>query len=420
MIASQTDAMVHHKSSACRACGALQLERFLELGPTPLANAFLRAPTEFEEERAYPLDVYYCHGCSLVQLLDVIDPETLFGEYIYVSGTSETVAAHNIDYAKAVVEGLGLGADDLVIEIASNDGSLLKCFKQHGVRTLGVEPARNIAKQAVEAGIETVNEFFDTETARAIGQSHGEASAVVANNVLAHVDDPRGFLRGCRDLLKEDGRVLIEVPYLRKLLDNLEYDTVYHEHLCYFSVVALLKLFELSGLRIVHIDQVPIHGGSLRIWGARDTACPEHGESVLALANEERALGLTDAKCYHDFAERVARSRESLRGLLKDLGRDATVAGYGAPAKGNTLLNYCGIDNRVLPFTVDKNPLKVGCYTPGMHIPVLPVSAVADRKPDYLLVLAWNFAEEIMRQQDEFRRQGGRFIIPIPEATVVG
>lgn len=410
----------HHLRTDCRACGSTALHKFLVLGPQPLANAFPRSSDEFAAEERYPLDVYFCEQCALVQLLDVIDPEVLFRDYIYVTGTSDTIAAHNVKYAQAVVDRLELGGDDLVVEIASNDGSLLSCFQRHGVRTLGVEPATNIAAIARERGIETVNQFFDRDTAAAVREQYGEAMAVIGNNVFAHVDDSRGFLRGCRDLLADDGLVIIEVPYLREMIDRLEYDTVYHEHLCYFSVTALRTLCESAGLSLVAIDRVPVHGGSIRMYAGRRERHPEHAADVLAMIAEEKALGLTTLPRFASFAADVAENRRAVVALLESLHREGkSIAGYGAPAKGNTLLNYCGIDTRLVPYTVDKNPLKVGKYTPGMHLPVKPVGTLLDEQPDYVMILAWNFADEIMRQQSEYAARGGRFIIPVPSPRIV-
>ncbi len=404
----------------CRACGGTQLHQVLQLGPTPLANSFLRTPEDFDSEEVYPLDVYFCETCSLLELLDVIDPEVLFRDYIYVSGTSETVAIHYDEYANTVVQRLNLGPNDLVVEIASNDGSLLKRFRKHGVSTLGVEPAENIAAMAQREGIDTVNCFFHSQSAKEIFKKYGPAKVLVGNNVLAHVDDTQDFLRGCHTLLDRQGTIVIEVPYVHHLVENLEYDTIYHEHLCYFSVNALMRLFEECDLSIVHIDQVPIHGGSLRVFGGHQAVHKGHSEQVLALATQEKALGLTSLTYYQKFAKAVQNSRTSLLTLLQDLSQQGwKLAAYAAPAKGNTLLNYCGIGPHLVPFTVDKNPMKVGRFTPGMHIPVLPVSAILEQKPDYLLILAWNFADEIIRQQNEFRFQGGKFIIPIPKARVV-
>jgi hypothetical protein len=337
-----------------------------------------------------------------------------------VSGTSDTLAAHNIRYAQKVVELIHPSGEDLVVEVASNDGSLLKCFRPHKVRTLGIEPATNIAETARAEGVETLNVFFDSHTAADVRKSHGPAKAVIANNVLAHVDDTQDFLRGAKCLLREDGFLVVEVPYLRDLLDHFEYDTVYHEHLCYFSATALMRLCEAVGLSVVRIESQAIHGGSLRMYAALRETYPDHGRQVYEMASEEERLGVTSPERLHRFAADVARHRECLLQLLHKLNRSGvTIAGYGAPAKGNTLLNYCKIGTALVPYTVDKSPLKVGYYTPGMHIPVLPVATLLERQPDYLLILAWNFAPEIIRQQAEYQRKGGRFIVPIPSPEVV-
>ena len=409
-------AILRHRTT-CRSCGKATLNRFLELGPQPLANAFLRSPEEFAAERRYPLDLYFCTHCSLVQLADVIDPEVLFGEYIYVTGTSTTIAEHNRRYARAVVDELGLTADDLVIEIASNDGSLLSCFRDVGVRILGVEPARNIARVATDRGIPTENRFFERDAGAALRRAHGKARAVIGNNVLAHVDDTAGFLQGAADLIDDDGAVIVEVPYAREMLERVEYDTVYHEHLCYFSITALSHLGALAGLAIVRVDEVPVHGGSVRVWFRRNAST---GPTARALLAAEQENGLATLAAWERFAERTRAQREQLQALLRRLTSEGKrVAAYGAPAKGNTLLNYCGIGVDQIPYTVDRNPLKVGMLTPGMHLPVRPASTLVEDQPDYVLILAWNFADEIMQQQSAYSAAGGRFILPIPAPSIV-
>jgi SAM-dependent methyltransferase len=411
---------VHRRRSTCRICDGSRLHLVLSLGQTPLANAFLSAPNEFDTEPRFPLELYFCETCTFLQLLDVVAPEVLFRHYVYASGTSDTIAAHNRALAAAVVTQLGIGAGDLVVEIASNDGSLLKRFCDHDTRVLGIEPASNIAQMAREAGIDTIDEFFTPAIAARVRASHGPAAAIVANNVLAHVDDPRDFLRGARSLLRPGGAIVVEVPYVGELLERLEYDTVYHEHLGYFSIHAFLALAEAAALSVERVDRVAVHGGSLRVWFRDRQEVPSHSAAVMTLVEEERRAGLHTVDRYERFRIQVEGNRESLRQLLQQLvDSGKTIAGYGAPAKGNTLLSYCGIDGRLLPYTVDKSPLKVGLYTPGTHIPVLPVSILAERRPDYLLVLAWNFADEIMRQQADYRANGGRFILPIPQPTVV-
>lgn len=411
--------MTHKRRTRCRGCGGEQFTRFLELGPQPLANAFPRDPGEFAGEAMYPLDVYFCHGCSLVQLLDVIDPEVLFREYIYVSGTSELMASHFRQYADDVIRERRLDAGSFVVEVASNDGTLLANFADRGVRVLGVEPAVNIAQIANDRGIPTVVEFFSPEVAGSVREEHGRADAVLGNNVLAHVDDTVGFLRGAADLIQPDGVVVVEVPYLLNMLDGMEWDTVYHEHLCYFSVTALRTLFARAGLQLVRVDPLEVHGGSIRAWGVFAHGGAEAG-SVSAFLAQEEARGLTSPDRFLEFGDEVQRNRDDIVAMLTDLkSRGHRLAAYGAPAKGNTLLNYCRIGTDILEYTVDRSALKVGRYTPGMHLPVLPAEELAERRPDYAMILAWNFAEEIIRQQRAYREAGGRFIIPVPAPQII-
>jgi hypothetical protein len=283
-----------------------------------------------------------------------------------------------------------------------------------------VEPAVNIARVASENGIETLNYFFSEEVAKQIVLRYGPSRAVIGNNVLAHVDDTQGFLRACKSLLADDGLVIVEVPYIKDLLDNLEYDTIYHEHLCYFSISALIQLYHSVGLSVLRVDSMPVHGGTLRIYAGRQERYLHHSQPVLDLLDSERRLGLSDFGRYQQFSLDVERSRQTLLNLLTDLRNSGkSIAGYGAPAKGNTLLNYCEISTEILPYTVDKSPLKVGKFTPGMHIPVLPVETLLERQPDYVLILAWNFADEIMAQQSQYARRGGKFILPLPVAQVI-
>jgi len=387
---------------------------FLSLGPSPLANGFLRGE-DLDVDPVYPLDVYFCAGCNLIQLLDVIEPEVLFRHYLYVTGTSDTIAEHNLEYAATIAVRLNLAPGDLVVEVASNDGSLLDCFRPYGVRTLGVDPAANVAAIANLRGIQTINRFFNSEVAAEIRQQYGPAKTVLANNVLAHVDDPVDLLRGAASLLDGDGAVSFEVPYLVDLIEGLEYDTIYHEHLSYFSVSTIMRLCRKAGLSIHRVEHHPVHGGSIRV-----TACPGAGEvqcaDALAMVEEEDRRGMGTLEFYESFAAVVRSNRTANLGLLNGLkAAGATVAGYGAPAKGNTFLNYCGMDCGMIPFTVDKNPLKVGLYTPGMHIPVLPVSTIEERRPDYLLILPWNFADEIIQNNKDYR---GRWIVPVPHPTI--
>jgi C-methyltransferase C-terminal domain/Putative zinc binding domain/Methyltransferase domain len=408
------------RRTTCRVCEGTDLELILQLGPTPLANAFLESPAQFADERWYPLDVFLCGRCRLMQLLDVVDPEALYRHYLYVTGTSTTMAAHNQEYARTLTELLQLGADDLVVEVAANDGSLLRCFAAHGVRMVGIDPARNLAMDARASHIETIEEFFSAALARELRAEYGPAKLVTANNVLAHVDDARDFLLGCRELVADDGLITVEVPHVGALLERVEFDTIYHEHLSYFSIGALLRLAESAGLTMVRVDRLPIHGGSLRLYLSRQHAGQD--ASVHALQAWEAHAGLADGERYRTFAAEVLKSRDALIELLTRLeAQGHRVAGYGAPAKGNTLLNFCRIDTGLLDYTVDRNARKVGLYTPGMHIPVRDISALVSdvSRPDYLLVLPWNIADEIIAQQHAYRQRGGKFIIPVPHAEVL-
>lgn len=406
------------RRETCRICDDSDLEMILSFGPTPLANAFLHSPAEIPAERRYPLDVYFCRRCTLLQLLDVVDPSVLFRDYVYVTGMSRTLTAHFQSYAESVTALLGLGPRDLVVEIASNDGSFLRPFQERGIRTLGIDPARNLAAEASASGIETVPEFFTSQLARRLRGERGAARLVAANNVLAHVDDPRDFLAGCRELLADEGLITIEVPYVGELIDGVEYDTIYHEHLSYFSVGALLRLCESVGLAVVRLDRVTVQGGSVRLYLSRTGR--EHAPVVQALEAAERRAGLASAERHHRFADAARASRDALVTLLDGLASDGrVVAAYGAPAKGNILLNFCRIDSRLVRYTVDRNPRKVGLLTPGTHLLVRDVSALTEDPPDDVLILAWNLADEIMDQQRAHRERGGRFIIPVPHARIV-
>jgi SAM-dependent methyltransferase len=414
--------MTYHRRTTCRGCGAGRLETFLDLGEMPLANALLRRKEDFAGERRWPLTVGLCAACGLVQTPDVVDREVLFGGYPYLTGVSHEMVEHFRAYARRVTERLGLVPGDLVVEIGSNDGTLLEFFRREGVRTLGIEPAAEAASRARRRGVETIARFFDASVAAQVAREHGGARVVVANNVLAHVDEPVELLAGCRSIVEGSGgggSVVVEVPWLGDLVDRLAYDTIYHEHLCLFSVGGLLRIFSEAGLVLDHVDRVPVHGGSLRLWAAPRRGVRGHAAMVLAWTERERAAGLWDPQRLARFASDVGSARKELRLLLSSLReRGASLAACGAPAKGTVLLNACGIGPDLVEYTVDKNPLKVGSWMPGMHIPILPLSTLEERRPDYALLLAWNLEDEMRVQHRGWLEKGGRFIVPIPRPQV--
>ncbi len=405
------------RSRACLNCRSVALELVLDLGATPLANSNVRAADLERPEPRYPLELLYCAACGLVQLSEIVPPELLFSDYVYMTGTSATMVAHLSAFAAEASQRFGLSARDLVVEIASNDGTLLRAFVERGVRALGVEPAANLVEIARERGVASVARFFSAACARELRAEHGPAALLAGNNVLAHVPDLGGVLEGARILTEPAGVVSIEVPYLVPLLERLEYDTIYHEHLSYFSVRALADAFARAGLAIFDVQPLSVHGGSLRVLARAGNA---HAPLVAERIAVERRRGLEDVETYRAFARAVAENRGALLALLSSLRAGGKrVAAYGAPAKGNTLLNTCGIGTDLVEYTVDKNPLKVGTYTPGMHIPIRPVEVLAQDRPDFALILPWNLAGEIVAQEKLYRERGGRFLVPLPEPKIL-
>lgn len=372
-----------------------------------------------EPEPTFPLAVVFCTSCTLVQLTERVPPEDLFSEYVYLSGVSETVVDHMRAHATALLGARALGPDDLVVEIASNDGTLLRPFKEAGVRVLGIEPAANIAAIARASGIDTRVCFFDRQTGEALAEEGVVADAVLANNVLAHVPDPVGFVAGIAALLAPGGIAEIEVPWVVDLVDHVEFDTIYHEHLSYFSLHALDALVSRAGLALTDVRHFPIHGGSLRITLASETHA-EGRARVDTLLERERQRGVHTPAFYADFGQRVQHLGEALRATLTDLrAQGKRIAAYGASAKGATLLNGLGIAPDLLDYVVDRAPTKQGRFTPGTRLPILPTDHLAADQPDYALLLAWNHAGEILRQQAAFRAAGGRFIVPVPHVHVL-
>ena len=387
-------------------------------GPPPaLANALLTAEQRSEPEARFPLDLVYCPDCALVQITETVPPEQLFSHYLYLSSFSDTMLQSAAEVANRLTERRHLGPASLVVELASNDGYLLQYYKRRQVPVLGIEPAANIAKVAEEKGIPTLVRFFGEDVARELRDQGKTADVIHANNVLAHVADLNGFVAGIALLLKDQGVAVIEVPHVKALVEHLEFDTIYHEHLCYYSLTALQPLFQRHGLTIVDVERLPIHGGSLRFYASKSGTA---SEAVTRLKAEETEAGIASFEFYRDFGQKVAGLRERLRNLLQSLKKEKKrIAAYGASAKGSTLLNYFGIDGETLDFVVDRSTVKQGLYTPGTHLQILPPEALVERRPDYVLLLSWNFADEILAQQAAYRKQGGRFIVPIPDVKVV-
>jgi SAM-dependent methyltransferase len=402
---------------ACRGCGKELAEVFLDLGLSPLANAYPGPDDLAGPERFYPLCAFVCERCFLVQLPAHVDPEAIFGEYAYFSSYADTWLAHAQRFAAGAIERHGLAGGSLVVELASNDGYLLRWFRDAGVPVLGIEPARNVAAVARNAGIETIAEFFGVALAERLVASGRRADLVVANNVLAHVPDLHDFVGGIALVLAPQGVASIEFPHLLRLLERTQYDTIYHEHFSYFSLLALEPVFAAHGLRVTDVEELPTHGGSLRITVGRGT----EGPAVGTVRDAERAAKLGDLATYRTFADKVKKSKRALLRFLVDAAdRGERVVAYGAPAKGNTLLNFAGVRSDLIEYTVDRNPYKQGRFLPGSRIPIAaPERLLADAAPDYLLVLPWNLADEIQDQMRAVAQRGTRFVVAIPELAVL-
>lgn len=405
------------KIKACRSCGSLGIEVFLDLGRSPLADRLLSENKLNEPEPSFPLEVAYCHKCSLVQILETVDPEILFcNDYPYYSSVIASLLKHSRENALELAASRRLDSRSLVIELASNDGYLLKNYIEKGIPCLGIDPASGPAEAARKVGVPTLCTFFTAELGRKLAAEEKKADVIHANNVLAHVADTHGFVSGISELLKEDGVAVIEVPYLKDLIDHCEFDTIYHQHLCYFSVTALDHLFRSHGLFLNEVRHLDIHGGSLRLYVEKK----ERPGSVLGFLEQERKAGVNQFSYYRNFAARVNEVKTALKALLKDLkSQGKRIAGYGAAAKGCTLLNFAGIGRDIVEYVVDLNPHKQGKYMTGTHQPIFAPSRLLDDKPDYVLILPWNFKDEIMSQQQAYQASGGRFIIPIPKPTII-
>src|ERR1700687_4324020 len=404
---------------SCRLCDSTLLEKVLSLEPSPPANSFVTRDRLDVVQEKFPLEVAMCGDCSHVQLMDVVDPRLLFEEYVYVSGTSPLFVDHFKRYAADVMERLDIKRGDLVVDIGSNDGTLLRFFQAAGCRVLGIDPAKAIAKAASESGIETLAEFFTPAMARDICTSRGPARVITANNVFAHVDDLRGVVDGVRALLSPDGVFVFEVSYLVDVYEKTLFDTIYHEHLSYHSVRPLVKFFAANEMELIDVVRVPSHGGSIRGFAQPAGAARGVQPSVPEMLDLESRLKLDLPATFKSFAANIDNLKEELRRLLTRLKAEgAGIAGFGAPAKATTLLPQFQLGNDVLDFIVDDSPLKQGLFTPGQHIPVLSPAVLEERHPDYLLLLAWNFAQPIMASHSNYTSTGGHFIVPLPQLAV--
>jgi hypothetical protein len=404
---------------SCRLCGAELSRTFVDLGMSPLCESYLGADSLDQPETIYPLNVLLCDQCLLVQLPAYVAGEAIFSDYAYFSSYSDSWVAHAKRYADDMTVRCGLDADSLVTEVASNDGYLLQHFQNAGIPVLGIEPAGNVAQTAAEKGIRTVVRFLGAHTGHEIAEEYGRADLVAANNVFAHVPDIRGFATGLRALIKESGLVTLEFPHLLRLIESCQFDTIYHEHYSYFTLLTASRALETAGLRVTDVEELPTHGGSLRVCAQPAETAGEETPRVRSILGAEAAAGLHTVDGYAGFARKVLQVKSDLLEFLLTAVREGrSVAGYGAPGKGNTLLNHCGIRSDLLAYTVDRSPAKQGKYLPGTHIPIYPPDRLALTRPDYILVLPWNLKEEITEQLAYTRSWGCRLVFPIPVLEV--
>jgi SAM-dependent methyltransferase len=410
-----------YERKTCRLCNGARLERVVELTPTPPGNNFLRADELDLPEPVYPIVVNFCADCFHVQLGHVVKPSILFrSNYSYVSATSSVFVEHLANYARTVVGRFGLGRDALVADIGSNDGTCLRFFQQAGMRVIGVDPAKELAERATAAGVPTRAEFFDLACAKRLREELGPAAFITSHNACAHIDDLSGVLEGVRHWLADDGVFGVEVGYLLDVFENVWFDTIYHEHVDFHSVGPFKQFFARHGLELVAASREAPQGGSIRLFAQRAGGKLVSDGSAERLISLERERGLYDANSFKSFGARIDRVKRDLSAIVRRLKEQGkTIAGFGAPTKSTTLLTHFELGRGILDFIVDDNPIKQGLYSPLFHIPILPAQAIYEKKPDYLVLLAWNFAEPIMKAHQRYREQGGRFILPMPEARIV-
>jgi len=412
--------MMKQAGRECRFCGTPLQHTFVDLGMSPVANSNIKPENSQDMEPFFPLHAYVCDSCYLVQLEEFQSPGEIFSDYAYFSSYSQSWLQHAKDYVDHMMETVGYDASSQVVELASNDGYLLRNFRDLGVPVLGIEPAQNVAEVAREAGIPSISKFFGVQTAQELVGDGVRADLVIGNNVLAHVPDLNDFVAGMKIILKPDGIITMEFPHLEKLMAHNQFDTIYHEHFSYFSFYAVEKVFAHHGLTLFNVTELPTHGGSLRIYArhADDDSKPVTA-NVENLRGRELQNGINQLASYQPFSEQVKEVKRKLLEFLIQATREGKcIAAYGAAAKGNTLLNYCGIRTDFIDYAVDASPHKQGLLLPGTHIPVYAPDKIAETKPDYLLILPWNLKDEIMKQTDYIRAWGGRFVVPIPEVTV--
>lgn len=404
----------------CRFCSEELTDVFVDLGMSPLSNSYLKASELDQAERFFPLTTMVCSSCFLVQLREYESPAEIFSDYAYFSSYSDSWLEHARQYVEMMTDRFDISKDSLVVELASNDGYLLKNFLAKGVPILGIEPAENVAQAAIEKGIPTLVEFFGRELAEDLASQGKQADLIIGNNVLAHVPDINSFVGGIKALLQPEGVATLEFPHLLNLIEQNQFDTIYHEHFSYLSFLSVSAIFDSHGMKIFDVDEIPTHGGSLRVYASHKKSSLKETDAIAALLDKEIAAGLDQLSTYYNFSQGVQQvKRDLLQKLIEIKNEGKTIVGYGAAAKGNTLLNYCGIRTDIVDYVVDRNPHKAGKFLPGTHIHVKDVDAIKEDKPDYLFILPWNLKKEIIAQNSFIREWGGKFIIPIPSVQVL-
>jgi len=412
---------VYHRRRVCRICGSNNLTVFLDYGNVPLAGGFL-TKEQLEEEKLYPLDIAVCLECSLVQIINVVSPEVLFTDYRYLSSVTQTLSQHFREYAEVLRRDVLPKDSSFVVEIGCNDGVLLKPLQEMGVKALGIDPASNVVEVARQRGLEIINDYFTVVVAERIAVEFGKADVITASNVFAHIDDLDAIMRGVDLLLAPYGTFVVEVHYIVDLIESLQFDTVYHEHLCYYSLHALSTLYHRYGFEIVDVEHLPMHGGAVRVFSQRSHASQgRKSETLEQMMEYERCLGINTSEFYIRFGQQVSQYRDRLLSLLLERKKEGrTLSGYGAAGRATTLLNFCKIDNSMMEYIVDASPFRFGRYVPGVRIPIVPPSTLTERPTDDCLITAWNYRSEIIDKERTYLERGGKFIVPLPQIEIVG